>query len=159
MKTCNKCGAQKPRSEFYAHPGMTDGLLGHCKECHKRGVRANRAAKIETYQAYDRTRGGLPDRVALRESYARTDGGRAARRRASRSYIARNPDRRKATTAVRIALRDGKLFASPCWVCGCSDVEGHHPDYSRPLDVVWLCKPHHQQLHNEHNEYERNGSS
>jgi hypothetical protein len=31
--------------------------------------------------------------------------------------------------------------------CGSAKSEGHHTDYSRPLDVVWLCKGHHLALH------------
>ena len=37
----------------------------------------------------------------------------------------------------------------PCWVCGAEKVVAHHADYSRPLDVVFLCLSHHRQLHVE----------
>jgi len=47
----------------------------------------------------------------------------------------------------KTALKRGKLVKTPCMVCGESEVEGHHPDYSRPLDVVWLCRKHHMEIH------------
>ena len=43
--------------------------------------------------------------------------------------------------------RRGKLLAEDCKVCG-DPAEMHHADYSKPLDVDWLCKKHHQALHN-----------
>jgi hypothetical protein len=37
-----------------------------------------------------------------------------------------------------------------CSVPGCYEpAERHHPDYSDPLNVVWLCRKHHRQLHRE----------
>ena len=45
------------------------------------------------------------------------------------------------------AVRDGRVTKTPCMVCGDLKVEGHHADYSAPLDVVWLCKLHHTQCH------------
>ena len=41
--------------------------------------------------------------------------------------------------------RRGKLIPQPCAICGSPNVEMHHPDYDRPLEVVWLCKPHHRE--------------
>jgi hypothetical protein len=42
--------------------------------------------------------------------------------------------------------RRGKLKEQPCFVCG-APAQMHHPDYSSPLDVLWICKLHHRQLH------------
>lgn len=56
MKTCFKCGAPKPYSEFCRHPQMADGHLGKCKECAKRDV-AERASAVSRHYAWiDRNR-------------------------------------------------------------------------------------------------------
>lgn len=153
MKTCKCCGLQKPVSDYYKHPKMGDGFMSKCKECHKEHIRLVRSENIDRYREYDRQRGNLDHRVAARAAYAETDKGRAAIARAKSSYMARNPERRAANVALGNAVRDGVVVRQPCWVCGALKVEGHHPAYSMKLDVVWLCKPHHQQLHNEHDEY------
>ncbi len=49
---------------------------------------------------------------------------------------------------VRSAIRAGKLKKLPCEKCGIQeDVHGHHSDYKKPLDVTWLCRPHHLEAH------------
>jgi hypothetical protein len=56
-------------------------------------------------------------------------------------------EQQRAYNAVRAARRAGDLAVSaPCEIC---DVPGeaHHEDYSRPLDVRWLCRMHHMWLH------------
>ena len=50
---------------------------------------------------------------------------------------------------AKVYEKRGVLRRQPCQVCGESDgVQKHHPDYDRPLLVVWLCREHHQQHHN-----------
>jgi hypothetical protein len=56
------------------------------------------------------------------------------------------PERKNAQSKVYRAVKSGKLIIQPCFVCG-DKSEAHHPDYSRPLDVVWLCQSHHRQAH------------
>ncbi len=38
------------------------------------------------------------------------------------------------------------IAKQPCEVCGNPDSKRHHPDYSKPLEVVFLCNLHHKQV-------------
>ncbi|SRR6266478_352219 len=91
-----------------------------------------------------------------------------ARKRARKQYRLNNPekwrkDRRSAVirwrkknrcallahNAVANALRRGKIRRPKnCSYCGekCKP-NGHHPDYRKPLEVVWLCTPCHNKEH------------
>jgi len=134
-KKCFKCGAEKPLTDFYKHPQMADGRVNKCKECNKRDVRENRADKVEYYRKYDVDR--FKNDPAVRERIAKV----------SRDWNKKHPDRYKAHTAVGNAVRDGRLIKKPCEVCGADYVHGHHDDYSKPLDVRWLCPAHHKAHH------------
>lgn len=45
------------------------------------------------------------------------------------------------------ALSHGKIKRQPCTQCGWQFSQMHHPDYSRPLHVVWLCSRCHAKEH------------
>lgn len=53
-----------------------------------------------------------------------------------------------ARNALRNAIRLGNIKRLPCEECG-GRAEAHHHDYSKPLDVKWLCVKHHRELHNK----------
>lgn len=55
--------------------------------------------------------------------------------------------RRWAGKKVECAIAAGRLKRQPCAVCGSHESHAHHPDYSRPLDVIWLCRLHHNRHH------------
>jgi len=53
----------------------------------------------------------------------------------------------------KAALAKGVLVrATACAWCGRSDlpIQGHHPDYARPLMVVWLCLKCHAAHHRQY---------
>lgn len=153
MTVCARCDSDKEPAEFYAKDRT-------CKECRKSMVRANRAANVEHYRAYDRQRASRQDRVAARAAYQATEEGRLASNRAKRAYIDRDPVRRAAHRAVRNAVRAGVLVAPPvCLNLECikpGPVEAHHTAYDHPLGVDWLCASCHKAVHRQHREWEKN---
>jgi hypothetical protein len=66
-------------------------------------------------------------------------------------YKLRHPEIERSRKAVHNAIRDRRLIRpNHCSKCGKECVpEGHHPDHSKPLEVVWLCSDDHRKLHLE----------
>jgi len=147
MKVCFKCGEAKDLTDFYRHPQMKDGFLGKCKECTKKDINDNKKKNIEYYRAYAKKAASMPNRVAAVKAYSKTENGKLSHKKSILSYVSRNPEKRQAHIAVGNAVRDGILNKEPCSVCGNCVSEAHHPDYSKPLDVTWLCKKHHKEIH------------
>ena len=48
---------------------------------------------------------------------------------------------------VDYAVKKSRNKKQTCKICGKKKVEAHHKDYSKPLDVVWLCHKHHMDEH------------
>ena len=145
MKVCRECKKNKPLIEFYKHKQMADGHLNKCIECVKSRVTKHRNENIERFREYDKSRSLLPHRVKARQEYQKTENGKIAIKKARISYIQRYPMKRAAHVIVGNAIRDGKLIAEKlCSVCKSSiNIEAHHDDYTKPLDVRWLCKKCH----------------
>lgn len=53
----------------------------------------------------------------------------------------------KARRKVRHEIEMGRMTRLPCEVCHESPAHAHHDDYSKPLDVRWLCPEHHREHH------------
>jgi len=48
------------------------------------------------------------------------------------------------------AIRTGQLTRQPCEVCfTIANIHAHHDDYTKPLDVRWLCETHHNEHHRQ----------
>lgn len=68
-------------------------------------------------------------------------------RKAVMGWYWRNQDKVKAWRVYKKALRNGVLKREGCDVCG-AEADGHHEDYEKPLEVIWLCRLHHKARHN-----------
>ncbi len=77
------------------------------------------------------------------EAHRLTPRDNAAR---SKSYAKNNPEKVAAHNAVYRAVQAGHLTPGGCEKCGAS-AEAHHDDYSKPLEVRWLCRRHHREHH------------
>lgn len=149
VKSCITCKTSKPLDEFYPHKRVKSGLSGNCKECTKASVKAARSRNPERYREWYRLYSHRPEVKAKNKLYAQ-GCGKERRNKSTLEYMRRNPKKFGAQMMVRGALLCGLLHKKPCEVCGSENrVQGHHDDYSKPLEVRWLCHPHHAEHHRE----------
>lgn len=115
---------------YYKHSKMSDGHLNTCKTCKKEYATKHRNDNIERIREYDRKRGSRQDATWCPE------------------YRRRFPKKYRAHNMVNNYKRDGKIEEGPCEVCGHTEkVTAHHDDYDKPLEIRWLCYPHHAEWH------------
>ena len=136
LKRCTKCGRELPETCFNWSDRARGRRQGMCRDCFSKYNR----------ERYAKNRDGV--RRAVRE-YRREHPDAVIRTRLATN--ARNPTKVNARRCVEAAMKAGVLVRPDhCSGCGCSDsehrIEAHHNDYSRPLDVIWLCTPCHRRM-------------
>lgn len=148
-KICFKCSRAQPLAEFYRHPQMADGHLNKCKACAKADVSQNYRARIDQYKAYDYRRNANPERhqYKLEQSREWCKNNRERRRESVNRWACANRHKTRAQLRARRAMVKGLLVKQNCQNCGRPDSHAHHEDYSKPLDVMWLCSTCHGALH------------
>jgi hypothetical protein len=48
---------------------------------------------------------------------------------------------------THLLVKRGKLVKQPCQICGDERSQAHHPDYTKPHKVDWVCRQCHLQIH------------
>ena len=143
-KTCKVCGVTSDVAEFYA------GVNIRCKDCHKKLVKENREDKAEYYKQYDAFRYQNDPKVKERHRrYAQTDQGRFAFNKARLKWLEKSPEKRACHVILNNAIKNGKVLKPKvCQICSAGGrIEGHHHDYTKPLDVQWVCRKCHVEIH------------
>lgn len=158
IKACSKCGQSKPLTAFHVDPKTPDGRRAICKACRlaqeaARRERSGDQIRAQQREYYQRTR---TQQCAYQRNYRRTH--RAELRAYFAAYRQRhpeivragrirwndaNPEKRAAHSQFWSALRKGVIPPPPnaCTACATPGyVEAHHDDYSKPLEVRWLCE-------------------
>ena len=118
-KRCPRCGRTLPVTHYHRDHTRKDGLCQICRDC-----------------------------VSERDRRAYESGDQLATRLGA---CERSPTRRNAYAATMAALKAGRLKRPDrCGGCGCHAslrrIEAHHHDYSKPLDVIWLCTRCHRRI-------------
>ena len=138
MRTCCVCGALfEPSGKGY-----------RCSPCRRE---YDRAWRIKRKAEGKPVRGEMPREYfrAHRKVYYARPEARERRNAHMRAYAKAEANRERflARWKVNRALAKGRLVRQPCEVCGALRVHAHHDDYSKPLDVRWLCRQHHDEHH------------
>lgn len=114
-----------------------------CKECQKANSRLTytqlKNDPIRYEQELDRQRA---------KSQRWRDRGNKNPSRPSKPFRTRYPEKYAAHSQVNYAKRSGIVLPEPCLHCGDPNTEAHHEDYSKPLDVWWLCRTCHNKADN-----------
>jgi hypothetical protein len=132
MKTCKRCGQTKPCKDFYPRPDSADGYGGKCKECVRQTVQKNYRLNRKKRAEYEARRRDTSKR-------------RQQRLEASRRHRQRHPEKERARSLLAYHVRKGYIVKQPCCRCGNTKAQAHHPDYSKPLEIVWLCRACHME--------------
>lgn len=138
MKHCIKCKQAFDLSAFYKHPQMADGHLNKCKKCCCEDSMANRDEHLKDPIWVSKER----ERSRLKAEHYRSIGIDYVSPKSKTVWVAKNPQKTAAQRIARYAMLKGEIQrVDACSECGASGVrlEMHHPDYSLPKFVKWLC--------------------
>ena len=150
MKTCTKCKRNLPETKYHKDKSRKDGMQYTCKRCQsnlKMAWEKDHPARCRaTWQKYN-----AAHRSEVNE--------RCRKYRASRQLEIAEYNRRRyplykkeiaAVSRANYAKSIGILVPQPCTACGSTrNIDGHHDDYNKPLEVRWLCRLCHGRLHAE----------
>jgi hypothetical protein len=63
------------------------------------------------------------------------------------SYKKKYPEKHRARGLIGMKILRGTLKREPCVLCGKEKAQAHHPNYSFPTYIVFLCTSHHKLVH------------
>lgn len=131
-RICPICRAEKPLDNFYVNRTKA---LGHdylCKSCRRKK---------------NRERDKQPHRILKSKKWLQSERGKELARKRFQEDYTNNKQKYSAQRAIRRLIKLGMITRQPCERCGNGNGCAHHPDYSKPFDVVWLCQSHHAEEH------------
>ncbi len=174
-KVCTGCKTKKKFEKFGKDKKGLLGLNQKCKECCKARAKltVHSPEAIENRKAY-RSEWQKSKRPILNERlrdryinnlehsrelakvrtkrYLQSEKGKAKHQEATKEYVEKNREKIAAQRKIRNEIRRGRIIKPTyCEVCGVESlVQGHHEDYSKPLQVIWMCSKCHVYHHQKY---------
>ncbi len=132
MKRCYRCKIDKKHKDFFVSKTSRDGLKTYCKTC-----------TVEYNSSYGSQH--------KKNKYKTDESFREKKKKEVRDRRKKSPEKMRARSVFSKHVVAGKIIRPKvCSHCKRSDkkrIEGHHEDYIKPFDVIWLCTSCHQKLH------------
>jgi len=121
LKRCRGCKEIKPLRDFPESKDHHGGYHSHCQICKKQ---KERLWRIKNKDFLNKRR---------------------------KQYNIDHPNKQNARNVFRNAVQRKELLRpNRCSTCGIvGKIDGHHEDYNKPLEIVWLCKRCHRLRHVE----------
>ena len=123
MKKCKDCGKVKEDGDFFKDARAKSGLYTYCKECFRKRIKSSENNHSERFREYQR------------EYQRKYHSSYQISKKEKPKYLCRKK--------TEWLVRSGKIKKENCRLCGNQKSEAHHEDYSKPLEIQWLCKKHH----------------
>lgn len=154
VKKCTGCLISKTTDLFFKDKQKSDGFTSRCKECGLKYSKEYKERDVAAFRERIRRRDMSPDRLKKRREYSskivRTATRKEYDKKQSQKYRRENIEKVRAHWRVSYEVKSGRMKRMPCSICGSEQrISAHHDDYSKPLDVTWLCPDHHRKRHME----------
>ena len=143
--TCKKCGSifwHRHSQAKYCSDECS--RLGERDSWNKYRLKNVTARRIHSKRMYVNN---LEHVLKRTRAYQKTDKGRLVAAKTQQRQIIKSPEKVAARVAVRSALKMGLLKREDCRCGSIQKTQAHHPDYTKPLHVIWLCPPCHRAEH------------
>lgn len=145
MKHCHTCNQTKEDSDFYP------SVSYKCKHCILEyekiwRIKSPEKAMLKSQRGYLKHR-----EERLSKSLNRKKKRAPNYQESNRLWRIKNRAKRNASATLQRAVSCGQIVRPDnCAWCGkvCTPV-GHHSDYRKPLEVVWVCQSCHRRHHIE----------
>lgn len=177
LKTCIKCGETKEEIKFATTRDRKGNkrFLNSCKACmklykHSHYLKDQLKYKERSKKQRELNSGQLKEYhhdyyiknkqeiIEKNNKYKNTSKGKVVKKKCNQNYYSKPMNRLKHNARKKVlrAIQSGKLVRpSNCENCmEKSFCEAHHNDYTKPLEVIWLCKTCHENMHHLNEEYQ-----
>ncbi len=145
---CPQCGGE--RQQKIDRKGRGRGW--RCRSCeNKRQIEIRHEDSQRLKLGLTKTSRRKPSSIVCpkcgRNRRPRFESGRRHGWRCHFCYRQKHKQQLTAHDKVEWAIKTGILVRQTCEVCSRPDADAHHDDYSKPLEVRWLCSKHHAVMH------------
>ncbi len=160
QKLCIRCKKVQSIEEFYK---SKKGLWRYCKTCDRKRCCDYRHSekgkkKIREYREsesgqavarrYRKIRFDSGETQAYHKKWRNTSKGKKSCHKSGKKQRELHPERNRTRMVSKAVNRGALIRPDSCSLCSkkCKP-EGHHDDYSKILDVIWVCSLCHKGIH------------